>query len=98
MTIIIFKLYNLYKENNLQKKPEYISKSNPNFPKVMKRVIVLKDNAMIYEPDPKEIVYLNFNKPFMFIIRDTNTKEVWFVGTVYNPVLWENVQSDYKFQ
>ena len=61
-------------------------------------VIVLKDNAMIYEPDPKEIVYLNFNKPFMFIIRDTNTKEVWFVGTVYNPVLWENVQSDYKFQ
>ena len=53
MTIIIFKLYNLYKENNLQKKPEYISKSNPNFPKVMKRVIVLKDNASKILNSPK---------------------------------------------
>ena len=61
-------------------------------------VILMKDNAMPYIPEEKEIVYLNFNKPFMFIIRDTNTKEVWFVGTIYDPILWENAKSDYDYQ
>ncbi|MCR5609710.1 MAG: hypothetical protein K6G26_11680, partial [Lachnospiraceae bacterium] len=28
---------------------------------------------------------LVFNKPYIYIIRDSDTKEVWFVGTVYNP-------------
>lgn len=61
-------------------------------------VIIMKDNAMAYTPEEKEIVHLNFNKPFMFIIRDTNTKEVWFVGTIYDPILWENAKSDYDYQ
>ena len=61
-------------------------------------VIIMKDNAMIMDPDPKEIVYLNYNKPFMFIIRDTNTKEVWFTGTIYEPTLWEDVESDYNYE
>jgi len=35
------------------------------------------------------------NKPFMFIIRDKNTKDIWFTGTVYEPNLWENDKSSY---
>jgi len=30
-----------------------------------------------------------FNKPFMFIIRDKEAKNIWFTGTVYKPNLWE---------
>ena len=29
---------------------------------------------------------LTFNKPYMFLIRDKASSEVWFVGTVYNPL------------
>ena len=60
-------------------------------------VIIMKDGAMIQE-DPKEIIYLNYNKPFMYVIRDTKTKEVWFVGTVYEPLLWDNTKGDYNYQ
>ena len=38
----------------------------------------------IYKVPIKEID-ITFNKPFMFLIRDKNTKEVWFAGTVYEP-------------
>lgn len=37
---------------------------------------------------PVEEIDLTFDKPYMFIIRDKNSKEVWFVGTVYNPLLY----------
>ncbi len=57
-------------------------------------VITLEDKAMI--EDPRESVYLTFNKPFMYIIRDTKTNEIWFVGTVYEPLKWEDVKDDYK--
>lgn len=58
-------------------------------------VIYMKDNAMPIE-EPKEQVNLNFDKPFIFMIRDRDTNEVWFVGTVYEPVLWENAKDNYK--
>jgi len=35
------------------------------------------------------------NKPFMFIIRDKNTKDIWFTGTVYEPNLWKDEEEDY---
>ena len=56
-------------------------------------VITLKENAMI---EQRERVNLSFNKPFMYIIRDTKTNELWFVGTVYEPLKWEDVKDDYK--
>ena len=34
---------------------------------------------------PVEKIDLTFDKPFMYLIMDKDTKEVWFVGTVYNP-------------
>lgn len=37
---------------------------------------------------PVEEIDLTFDKPYMFIIRDLNSGEVWFTGTVYNPLLY----------
>lgn len=39
---------------------------------------------------PVEKIDLTFDKPYMFIIRDKNTGEVWFAGTVYEPLLYKN--------
>ena len=39
----------------------------------------------IYEV-PVEKIDLTFDKPYMFLIRDVNSGEVWFTGTVYEPV------------
>ena len=40
-----------------------------------------------YEFDvPVEEIDLTFDKPYMYIIRDKATGEVWFTGTVYNPI------------
>lgn len=44
-----------------------------------------------YEFDvPCEYVDMTFDKPFMFLIKDKETGEIWFTGTVYEPLLWEN--------
>ena len=34
---------------------------------------------------PEIKIDLNFDKPYMFLIRDTKTGEIWFTGTVYEP-------------
>lgn len=49
--------------------------------------------AALVEEKPIEI---NINKPFMYIVRDKSNQEVWFVGTVYKPNLWENDKADYQ--
>ncbi len=41
-----------------------------------------------YYDVPVEEIDLTFDKPYMFIIRDKKTEEVWFTGTVYNPLLY----------
>ena len=35
---------------------------------------------------PVEEIDLTFDKPYMYIIRDKATGEVWFTGTVYSPI------------
>ena len=37
---------------------------------------------------PVEEIDLTFDKPYMFIIRDKKTEDLWFVGTVYSPLLY----------
>ncbi len=40
-----------------------------------------------YEFDvPIEKIDITFDKPYMYIIRDKNSGEVWFTGTVYEPI------------
>ena len=58
-------------------------------------VIIMKDNAAYIE-EPEKIIQLKYDKPFLFIIRDMNTKEVWFVGTVYEPQSWSEVAESYQ--
>lgn len=41
-----------------------------------------------YYDVPVEEIDLTFDKPYMFLIRDKKTEEVWFTGTVYNPLLY----------
>lgn len=48
--------------------------------------------------DEKEPVEIKIDKPFMYLIRDKKTNEIWFVGTVYEPYSWEQGQSDYEYR
>ena len=49
---------------------------------------LLEDNAAIGEERPKYID-VNFNKPFIYMIRDSKTKELLFFGVVYSPNEWK---------
>ncbi len=37
---------------------------------------------------PVNEIDLTFDKPYIFIIRNKNSGEVWFVGSVYEPSLY----------
>ena len=54
--------------------------------------IMLEKAIEIDEELPISVV---IDKPFMFVIRDKATGEVWFTGAVYEPVLWSNVEAEY---
>jgi len=45
-------------------------------------------------PPPKRPVDITIERPFMFIIRDKSTKDVWFTGTVYEPSKYDS--NEYK--
>jgi len=45
---------------------------------------------------PRYPVNVIIDKPFMFVIRDKTTKDVWFTGTVYQPNSWEDDEASYK--
>lgn len=59
-------------------------------------VIFMTDKSEIVEPEGIE--YLRFDKPFIYIIKDAKTDEVWFVGSVNEPLLWENAKNDYEYK
>ena len=35
---------------------------------------------------PIEKIDLTFNKPFLYLIRDKSSGEIWFTGAVYQPI------------
>ena len=43
-----------------------------------------------------EEINLEFNRPFIYMIRETNTKELLFFGTVYEPNIWNGPTCDNK--
>lgn len=55
---------------------------------VMKTTAVAPYNS---EPEVVEI-----NRPFLFLIMDKNSDAIWFIGTVYQPNLWENDAATYR--
>ena len=40
--------------------------------------------------DEKEMINVTFDKPFLYLIVDKNTKNIWFMGTVFDPDEWDN--------
>ena len=59
-------------------------------------VIVMTDGMM--PADEKKPIEIKIDKPFMYLIRDKKTGEIWFVGTVYEPNSWENDKADYQYR
>ena len=59
-------------------------------------VIAMEDYAVI--ADKNEPIEVKIDKPFMYLIRDKQTNEIWFVGTVYEPNSWENDKADYQYR
>ena len=59
-------------------------------------VIYMTDGAMIADEDKP--IEVNINKPFMYLIKDRKTDEIWFVGTVYEPNSWENDKANYEYR
>ena len=45
---------------------------------------------------PVEYIDLTFDKPFLFFIIDKSTKEVWFVGSVYEPDKYKSYLDIYE--
>lgn len=48
------------------------------------------------EPEEDKPINITINKPFMYVIRDKDTKEIWFVGTVYTPNNWKDDEANYN--
>ena len=48
--------------------------------------------------EKEEPIEIKIDKPFVFLIRDKETKEMWFVGTVYEPNSWEDDKEEYSVQ
>ena len=42
------------------------------------------------------IITIAINHPFLYLVRDKATGDIWFVGTVYDPTLWSSVSSQYN--
>ena len=59
-------------------------------------VIYMNDLSAIR--DGEEPVLIKIDKPFMYVIRDKKTGEIWFTGTVYEPNSWSNDKDDYKVE
>ena len=57
-------------------------------------VIIMDTNSIMpIENEPEEI---RIDKPFMYLIRDKQTNEIWFVGTVYEPNSWKQDMEEYR--
>jgi len=86
-----------------EKEPVYVSKalhkadiefSEDGIKAAAVTAFVMKTKAIMPGKNVRPL-YIEIDKPFMFMIRDVETKDIWFAGTVYKPNLWENDRSEY---
>ncbi len=56
-------------------------------------VIPTFDGAILQE----EVIPITINKPFMYVISDKETEEIWFVGTIYKPNSWDDDKVNYQY-
>lgn len=70
-----------------------LHKANINFSEKGIKAAAVTSFAMFEScgmEEEKHPIKIEINKPFMYIIRDKDTDEIWFTGTVYKPNLWED--------
>ena len=56
--------------------------------------LTMRTTAML--PDDNQPEEIKIDKPFLYFIRDKQTNEIWFVGTVYEPNSWEQDMEEYR--
>ncbi len=56
--------------------------------------LTMRTTAML--PDDNQPEKIKIDKPFLYFIRDKQTNEIWFVGTVYEPNSWEQDMEEYR--
>ena len=49
----------------------------------------IDENASIDE-DKAKIINIEFNKPFIYIIKEKDSNNIWFIGAVYSTEEWTN--------
>lgn len=59
-------------------------------------VILMTDTMAIMEENKP--IEIKIDKPFLYVIRDKNTGEIWFIGTVYEPNSWEDDRENYQYR
>jgi serine protease inhibitor len=74
----------LYVSNALHKASIDFKESGVDAAAVTAFTISAKSVSFVELPE-----VIRIDKPFLFIIRDVDTSEVWFVGAVYEPELWK---------
>ena len=50
--------------------------------------ITFKNTAVAH--DEHEIINIDFDRPFVYIIKDVKYDNIWFFGVVYEPMKWED--------
>ena len=58
-------------------------------------VIVLLEGAFM---DTREVLTIDINKPFLFVIRNKDNNDILFMGTVYEPLLWSEDSKNYSYE
>jgi len=84
---------NLYVSEALHKADIEFSEDGIKAAAVTVFVMALEATASNVKSAPPKII--SINKPFMFIIKERTTKDIWFTGSVYEPNLWENGKMEY---
>ncbi len=59
-------------------------------------VTVLTMRTTVMLPDDDQPEEIKIDKPFLYFIRDKQTNEIWFVGTVYEPNSWDEDIEEYR--
>ena len=57
-------------------------------------VITMEAGAAI---EVKTIIDLEFDHPFIYLIKDKNSDYIWFIGSVFKPNLWSNDKKTYGY-
>ena len=57
-------------------------------------VMTIDGVAMVEKVVPP--IVIDLDRPFMYVIRDRQNGEIWFVGTMYEPNAWENDEGVYR--